>query len=425
MEKVVNRLFRGDKVIWLIFALLCVVSVVEGFSAMGQLSYKSGNYWTPIIEHTVFLLIGLAAMLLIQNIPYRFFSFLIVVLPFAFLLLIYTMLFGVEVNGARRWVRIFGFSLQSSEIAKLALMVSVAFLLSKRTKENAAKIFYWIIGITALICGVIFKDNASTAAFLFALILLMLIIGRLEVKKIMVAIVVLVFVWVGLYKIGVYYLDEDNKDKSPKITVAVKDSRIPTLVTRTDAFFFDEKMPLDSTYQINDAYQVSHAKIAVARGGLFGRFPGNSQQRDFLPYPYSDFIYVIILEEIGLLGGIFVMFLFFFLLFRIGLLAGRCKRSFARYLLYGCGLILVMQALANMAVAVNIMPVTGQPLPLISRGGTSIVITCIYLGIILSVSRFEIGLGEDIEVSEESNEDIMAEKVSDSELLTPEQEDNA
>ena len=424
MENIVTRLFKGDKVIWLIFALLCVVSVVEGFSATGQLSYKSGNYWAPIMEHVGFLVFGLGVMLVIQNIPYRFFSFLIVILPFAVLLLIYTMLFGVEVGGAKRWVRIFGISIQSSEIAKLTLMASVAFLLSKRTKENAAKIFYWIVGITTVICAIILKDNASTAAFLFALVLLMLIIGRLELKKIMVAIVVLVFVWVGLYKIGVYYMDENNKDKNLKITTLVKNSRIPTVVERTDAFFFDEKMPLDSTYRINDAYQVSHAKIAVARGGLFGRFPGNSQQRDFLPYPYSDFIYVIILEEIGLIGGMFVMFLYFFLLFRIGLLAGKCKRSFARYLLYGCGLILVMQALANMAVAVNIMPVTGQPLPLISKGGTSIVITCIYLGIILSVSRFEIGLGEEIDEGEES-EDIMAEKVSDSELLTPEQEDNA
>jgi len=415
MENIVSRLFKGDKVIWLIFALLCIVSVVEGFSAMGQLSYKSGNYWAPIMEHVGFLVFGLGVMLVIQNIPYRFFSLLIVILPLTILLLIYTMLFGVEINGARRWVRIFGISIQSSEIAKLALMASVAFLLSKRTKESASKIFYWIVGLTTVICGIIFIDNVSTAAFLFALILLMLIIGRLKLKKIMGAIVVLVLICVGFYQLGTKFPDA-------KI---VTGTRIGTIVSRTDKFLLAGKgMPLDSTYKINDAYQVSHAKIAVARGGLFGRFPGNSQQRDFLPYPYSDFIYVIILEEIGLLGGMFVMFLYFFLLFRIGLLAGKCKRSFARYLLYGCGLILVMQALANMAVAVNIMPVTGQPLPLISRGGTSIVITCIYFGIILSVSRFEIGLGEEVEEGEES-EDIMAEKVSDSELLTPEQEDNA
>ena len=415
MENIVTRLFKGDKVIWLIFALLCVVSVVEGFSAMGQLSYKSGNYWEPIRDHAVFLVIGLGVILIMQNIPYKYFSLFIVVLPLAFLLLAGTTFFAPKINETGRWLKIYNFTIQPSEFVKLSLMASVAFLLSKRTPDNAAKIFYWIIGATGIICLIIFIDNASTAVLLFVLVLLMLIIGRLELKKILLVIALLILAWFGAYQLGKSFPDA-------KI---VKNTRIEDVVERTDAFRAGKKeMPLDSTYRINSAYQVSHAKIAVARGGLFGRFPGNSQQRDFLPYPYSDFIYVIILEEIGLIGGIFVMFLYFFLLFRIGLLAGKCKRSFARYLLYGCGLILVIQALANMAVAVNLIPVTGQPLPLISRGGTSIVITCVYFGIILSVSRFEIGLGEEIDEGEEG-EDIMAEKVSDSELLTPEQEDNA
>ena len=402
--ELLKQLFKGDKVIWLIFFGLCVVSVIEGFSAMGQLSYKTGDYWGPILKHSTYLIAGVGIILVMHNIPYKYFSAFIIFLPIAALLLVVVMLVGDNINDASRWLEIFGFSFQPSEFAKLSLMVSVAFLLSRRRPSNELKIFYWIMGITVVICLLIGRDNFSTAGLLFALVVFMLVIARLELKKL-----TLVFLVLGASLVGIYFLHKKNPDNF----LSDKFHRIPTMVSRIDKFRSGEEMPLDDKYEIDAAFQVSHAKIAVARGGLVGRFPGNSQQRDFLPQPYSDFIYAIILEEIGLVGGLVVMFFYFFLLFRVGLIAGKCKRSFARYLLYGCGLILVMQALANMAVAVNLVPVTGQPLPLISRGGTSILITCVYFGIILSVSRFEIGLGEE----EEEGEEIMAEKVSDAELL--------
>ena len=403
--ELLKQLFKGDKAIWVIFLFLCVVSIVEGFSAMGQLSYKTGNYWEPIISHASYLLLGLAFILIIHNIPYKFFSLAIILLPIAALLLILTILIGHSVNDANRWLNILGFSFQPSELAKLSLMVSVAFLLSRRRPTNEVKIFNWIIGTTAVICTLIARDNFSTAALLFMLVVLMLIIGRLQLKKLFLLLIALA----ATVMLCFFLIKALPPDIVKKVV-----PRGETWTKRVDKFRYSEKTILDDNYDVEANFQVSHAKIAVARGGIVGRFPGHSQERDFLPQPFSDFIYAIILEETGLIGGFFVMFLYFFLLFRVGLIAGKCKRSFARYLLYGCGLILVMQALANMAVAVNLIPVTGQPLPLISRGGTSIIITCIYFGIILSVSRFEIGLGEE----EEEGEEIMSEKVSDAELLT-------
>ncbi|MDD6210827.1 MAG: FtsW/RodA/SpoVE family cell cycle protein [Bacteroidales bacterium] len=394
--ELLNRLFKGDKVIWIIFMLLCVVSVVEGFSAMGQLSYRTGNYWAPIIQHSTYLLAGLGVVLLLHNVPYKYFSALIILLPVAAFLLIITMLVGEKVNSASRWLTIFGISFQPSEFAKLSLMVFTAFMLSKKRPDNENAVFWRIIGVSVVICALIFKDNLSTAAMLFGVVFLMLFIGRLKLKKLFL--LGLSFLLAGV--LFVLFLKA-----LPDSIVEKYFYRFGTWISRVDDFRSGgNPMNLDDTYQINDDnFQVSHAKIAVARGGVIGRFPGHSQERDFLPQPFSDFIYAIIMEELGLIGGFFVMMLYFWLLFRIGLIAGKCKHNFARYLLFGCSLILVTQALANMAVAVNLIPVTGQPLPLISRGGTSIIITCVYFGIILSVSRFEIGLGEN---EEESSEDV-------------------
>ena len=394
--ELLSRLFKGDKVIWIIFMLLCVVSIVEGFSAMGQLSYRSGNYWAPIIQHSIYLLSGLGVVLLLHNIPYKYFSALILLLPVAAFLLIITMFVGEKVNSASRWLTIFGISFQPSEFAKLSLMVFTAFMLSKKRPDNENTVFWRIIIVTMIMCGLIFKDNLSTAVMLFGVVYLMLFIGKLKLKK-------LFAFGLSLLLAGILFVL--LLKALPQSVVDKYFYRFGTWISRIDDFRSDgEAVQLDDSYQItDDNFQVSHAKIAVARGGVIGRFPGHSQQRDFLPQPFSDFIYAIILEELGLVGGFFVMMLYFWLLFRVGLIAGKCKHSFARYLLFGCALILVIQALANMAVAVNLIPVTGQPLPLISRGGTSIIITCVYFGIILSVSRFEIGLGENEEIADEEN----------------------
>lgn len=174
---------------------------------------------------------------------------------------------------------------------------------------------------------------------------------------------------------------------------------------RLERFFDGHKDNLDEsgTYKItDDNYQVTHAKIAIARGGVFGQMPGHGQQRDFLPQAYSDFIYAIIIEELGIVGGIFVLLLYIMLLVRVGMIARKCDKSFPKFLVLGCGLLVVVQALANMAVAVNLVPVTGQPMPLVSRGGTSTLISCIYFGIILSVSRFGANIGNEDEEEEDT-----------------------
>ena len=384
-----SKLFKGDRVIWIIFMFLCLISVVEVFSATSTIAYKNANHWAPIVRHATFLLGGFVLVLLLHNVPCRFFPAFILLLPVSVLMLLVTPFVGINANDAHRWLEIFGIQFQPSEFAKLASIVFIAFLLSKRSRFTDDQIFKYILIGVGVTCVLILPENFSTAFMLFGVCFLMMFIGQLPLMKlgklagVLILALILFIVLLRFTPVGVtQYLPD----------------RFSTWQGRLERFFDGHESDTDENgvYKItDDNYQVSHAKIAIARGGVFGQLPGHGQQRDFLPQAYSDFIYAIIIEELGVVGGVFVLMLYIMLLVRVGMIARKCEKAFPKYLVLGCGLLIVVQALANMAVAVNLIPVTGQPMPLVSRGGTSTVISCIYFGIILSVSRFGANMGNE------------------------------
>ncbi|MCC8143369.1 MAG: FtsW/RodA/SpoVE family cell cycle protein [Tannerellaceae bacterium] len=381
-----NKLFKGDRVIWLIFMFLCVISVVEVFSATSTLAYKNANHWGPIARHASMLSGGFVMALILSHIPSKYFRGLVVLLPVSIFMLAITPFFGVKTNDASRWLQFFGIQFQPSELAKLSLVIFIAFVLSKRSKFTENQMFNYISAGALLTCLLIFPQNFSTAFMLFGVSFLMMFIGQLPMLKLgkLAGVLLLCMALLGTLLV---------------VTPAGVLKSIPRAATwkeRINEFTHKEKHT-DGDYVItDDNYQVAHAKIAIARGGIFGQLPGHGQQRDFLPQAYSDFIYAIIFEELGFVGAMFILALYLMLLVRVGMIARKCgDKLFPKFLVLGCGLLIVIQAMFNMAVAVGLFPVTGQPLPLVSRGGTSTVITCLYFGIILSVSRFGAGMGDE------------------------------
>ncbi|MDR1525178.1 MAG: FtsW/RodA/SpoVE family cell cycle protein [Tannerella sp.] len=389
-----GKLFKGDRSIWIIFMFLCFVSLVEVYSATSTLAYKNVYFWTPIVRHAQFLFMGFAAVLLLHNIPSKFFSVAIILLPVSIFMLIITPFIGVSANEAHRWLSFMGIQFQPSEFAKLSCIVFVAFMLSRQERFTPDKAF-WITAIGFILtCALIMPENLSTALLLGVVCYLMMIVGQAPLKK-LVLLLTGILLFGGLMFAVIRFMPGDTVDK-------YLPNRVMTWKGRIDDFGKDKD---ENKFVLNnDNYQVNHAKIAIARGGILGKLPGRSVQRDFLPQAYSDFIYAIIIEEMGLIiGGLGVLMLYVILMFRVAIIARRCEKLFPKYLALGCGLLIVIQAFVNMAVAVNLIPVTGQPLPLISRGGTSTMLTCFYFGIILSVSRFSAGMGDGDE-NEDENE---------------------
>lgn len=380
-----KSIFKGDKVIWIIFLVLCLISVIEVFSASSTLTYKSGDHWGPITQHSIFLMVGAVVVVFFHNIPYKWFQvFPVFLLPASAVLLVVVM-FMARVNDAARFIPVLGFQFQPSEVAKMAVIIVTAFILSKGQDEDGAspKAFKRIMIITAVICGLILPENFSTAALLFGVVFLMMFIGRIAMKKL----TILVGGLVGIAVAAVLFL-EVTKDMDLPFT-----HRFDTWRTRIEKFAKNEEVPA-AKFDIDRDAQVGHARIAVATSHVIGKGPGNSVQRDFLSQAYSDFIFAIVIEELGLVGGALVVFLYICLLVRAGRIAKKCERTFPAFLVIGIGLLLVSQAMFNMMVAVGLAPVTGQPLPLISRGGTSTLINCVYIGMILSVSRYTAKLEE-------------------------------
>ena len=381
----VNRLFRGDRSIWIIFMFLCIVSLVEVYSATSTLAYRNQHYWEPIVRHAKFLLGGFVAVLLLQYIPSKFYAYAVIMLPVSIVLLAVTPFLGLNINEAHRFLSFMGIQFQPSEFGKMACIVFVAFMLSKQGMISNNKIFWIILTGVSITCALILPENFSTAVLLFVVCYLMMFVGQAPLKKLIMILVVLVLCGGLMFVAFRSMSDEFAKKNLP--------GRLATVKGRIDDFGVDKRR---NKYVItDDNFQVSHAKIAIARGGFLGKLPGRSIQRDFLPQAYSDFIYAIIIEEMGLLGGFFVLMIYVILMIRVAVIAKRCKKLFPKYLALGCGLLIVIQAFINMAVAVNLIPVTGQPLPLISRGGTSTMLTCFYFGVILSVSHFGAHMGED------------------------------
>ena len=388
--KSISNLFMGDRVIWVVYFFLCIISLVEVFSAASTLAYKSGSFWDPLIKQALFLSVGTLVVIAVHRVPCRVFKAVpIFMIPISLILLSVTFFMGAITNGAKRWLEIRGVPFQPSELAKGSLIIAVALVLSRMQTEDGAdrKAFKYILILSALICLPIFPENLSTACLLFGVVVLMMFIGRVPLLQLGKMLGVLFTVGA----LGVMILlslpkSENSTDDGLLHRFSTWNNRI----TKHFASDEDDKAAkLDpALFDIDKDAQIAHANIAIASSNGIGKLPGNSVERDFLSQAFSDFIFAIIIEEMGIWGACIVVFLYIILLFRAGRIASRCERNFPPFLAMGLTLLLVSQAILNMMVATGLFPVTGQPLPLISRGGTSTLINSVYIGMILSVSRY-------------------------------------
>lgn len=400
-NKTLSNIFKGDKVIWMIFFFLCIISVVEVFSASSELTYKGGSYFSPLIKHIGILFLGICCMIVTLNIQCKYFKAVTpFMLPISFISLIWVLFAGQATNGAQRWVSFVGIQFQPSEIAKGTLVLATAQILSAMQTDHGAdqRAFKFILIVCGFIIPLIGMENLSTAALLCVVIFLLMVIGRVPMRQLgkLVGITAsfMLVVFAGIMLIG---KDNTQENTDKKLTEQVKDDReegaLGKIFHRADTWksridkFASPKEPTPEEVDLDKDAQVAHANIAIASANVVGKGPGNSVERDFLSQAFSDFIYAIIIEELGIEGAVVVSVLYIMLLFRTGRIASRCENNFPALLAMGLALLLVSQALFNMCVAVGLVPVTGQPLPLISKGGTSSMINCIYVGVILSVSR--------------------------------------
>ena len=400
METLFKKYLKGDTTLWVVFIALCILSVIEMYSASSTLAYKAANHTAPLLRHVGFLGGGILIVFVMHMIPYRFiriFSYLGLVVSAT--LLVFVLFKGHSENDAARWLVIGGVQFQPSELAKLSVIIVAADLIS-RIRDNAKEEWIYFrntIIMLIIICGLIFLENFSTAFILFMVVFIMMFIGRISFKYLGSFAAILIITLVIGYG-AIKTIPESSMPKTFKRTY--------TWVARIERHF--DKDAKESKYVINDKNrQEIYGQIAIARGGVFGVLPGNSVERDFLPQAYSDFIYSIIVEELGLIGGIVVIILYLILLFRAGRIAMNCSSVFPAILVIGLSLMIVIQTFVNMSVATSLIPVTGQPLPLISRGGTSILITCIYFGVILGITRQIKSEQEPADESYVSNEDTL------------------
>jgi cell division protein FtsW len=402
MKELINSL-KGDKVIWAFVALLALFSFMPVFSASSNLAYTrngSGNAFTYLLKHAAQVLVGFFILYQVHKVPYHYFKTISkILLPIVWGLLIYTLLKGTIIEGANasRWIQIpfIGITFQTSTVASIVLYVFVARYLSKKretpiTFQNSLWELWTPVFITLIF---ILPANFSTAALIFSMVIMLVFIGKYPLKYIGVilgagAIGLLFFIFVA----------KTFPDAFP--------NRVDTWMARIDNFATDKPD--------EDDYQIEKAKIAIASGGIYGLGPGKSIQKNFLPQSSSDFIYAIIVEEYGIFGGLCILGLYLLLLFRFVIAAHKANSLFGKLVVVGLGFPIIFQAMTNMAVAVELLPVTGQTLPLISSGGSSIWMTCIALGIILSVTKKEEEIAE--EIAEKQKREDALQKLIDKQL---------
>lgn len=370
MKSIFTKYFKGDSVIWAIIIILSIISILAVYSSTGTLAYKyqGGNTTYYFLKHTLFILFGFFIIYITHSIPYRYYSKISQLLLFISIpLLLLTLLLGTSLNEASRWLTLpgLGVTFQTSDLAKLALIMYVARMLTKKQdsikefKDAFVPVFLPIL----IVCGLIFPANFSTSALLFFTTWILMFVGRISYKYLF-GIIGIGIIFIAFFVTIAYQLPEQG--------------RIGTWKNRIENFVSGDE---------ETNYQADQAKIAIVTGGFIGKLPGNSTQRNFLPHPYSDFIYAIIVEEYGLIGGLILIILYIILLHRSIVVARSSPGVFGTFLAIGLGFSLVFQAMINMAVSVNLLPVTGQTLPFVSMGGTSILFTSAAIGIILSVSR--------------------------------------
>lgn len=383
---------KGDKYVWGIAILLSLISILVVYSATGSLAYKhyKGNTEVYLFKQIIFIALGFAVIYFIHRVNYTIFARVSTILYYISIpLLIYTWLFGTSINDGSRWIKlpVINLTVQTSDIARLALFMYMSKMLSKKQDviKEFKKGFVPVVTPLLIICALIAPANLSTALLTGATGILLMFIGRVSMKHIALLIgvgAIPVLALVG-YASATYKPADARAEETTVATTATQKKslgRFTTWVKRVQDFMYakDEEIP----------YQVQQAKIALANGGiLMGLGPGNSTQRNFLPHPYSDYIYATIIEEYGLLGGSFIIFLYLMFLFRCINIFKRCPFAFGAFLALGLSFTLMIQAIANMAVNVGLVPVTGVTLPLISMGGSSFLFTCAAIGIILSVAR--------------------------------------
>lgn len=364
-----KKYIKGDKVIWLVIIILLVISLLSVYSSTGSLAYQKqgGDTIYYLLRQFRFILLGVVIIFFVHLIPYQVFSRLsVVALWLAIPLLILTLVAGQNINDATRWLQIPGtsFTIQTSDFAKIALIMYLARVLS--INQNNISDFRDVFGKVSLaivgICALILPANFSTAALVFLTAFALMFVARIPVKYLAL------MIFSGLFAFAIFLGGSE---------LLGKEGRTSTWKSRIESFTSGE----------GDSYQADQAKVAIVQGGLFGKGPGNSTQRNLVPHPYSDFIYAIIIEEYGsVIGGVLVLALYLWLFYRAGLIIRRSRSTYGAFLAFGLSMGLVLQAFVNMAVAVGLVPVTGQTLPLVSMGGSSIIFTSMAAGMILSVS---------------------------------------
>ncbi|HLI93928.1 MAG TPA: FtsW/RodA/SpoVE family cell cycle protein [Puia sp.] len=381
---------RGDKVIWTAVFLLAIVSLLVVYSSTGLLAYKmyKGNTEIYLFKQFAFIVAGVAIIYFAHQVNYTIYSRVATILFLVSIpLLLYTLFFGVKLNEGSRWIRlpIINMTFQTSDLAKLALFMYLSRLLSKKQDviKDFREGFLPVITPVAIICLLVAPANLSTALLIGATSLILLFIGRVSARHLLLSVAVAavpVLILIGAAMLR-HHSNNDATEKPRSEGHSGLFVRVDTWISRVEAFIYGGGDSEDNNYQTNQA------KIAIAKGGFLGLGPGNSQQRNFLPHPYSDFIYAIIIEEYGMVGAVLIALIYLIFLLRSIRIFRRCPFAFGAFLALGLSFTLVIQALANMAVNVNLFPVTGVTLPLVSMGGSSFLFTCLAIGIILSVAR--------------------------------------
>ena len=406
---------KADKHIWGLYIALCIISIIELYSASSrEVASSTMGVYGPIVRHCSMLFVGLLLMLTLQRIHYKWFIPLIPLFALASaLMMVYVMFFGDVINGARRSFSLFGVMIQPAEFLKLSAAMVIALVMSRNQMPHGVKTRGVAICAATVIIfgGLLFNQGLTNTILLMSISLSMMLIGGVQWKKFGVVLIAYGVIAAG----ALWWKMESAEERAEKLKAGIKveqmdgnrhetikTDRSGTWQARIDRFLGDSIPKYDKPITA-DNRQEMYAYMAQANGGLFGVFPGNSREAARLPLAFSDYIYSIIIEDMGFVGGMFVLILYLWLLARAGAIARRCSRAFPAMLVIGMAVMIVFQALFHMAIVTGVFPVSGQPLPLISKGGSSILITSIAFGVMLSVSRYAVRSGKKQEIKQEMN----------------------
>lgn len=387
IQKIKQQCTYIDRVYWMLFGLLIIVAILALFSASSTLAFADDSTLSPILDQMLFITVGVILAFGIQFIPSKYIRLCgYIGLGVSIILLLMTYMgFGVRINGATRWISIGGIVFQPSELAKLTLIIVIADLLSRiKNDVDEKKYFFISLGVTGVVCVLILFNNLSTTLLLGGIVFIMMFLARVHIKYWGTVFLIAITMLVSGYFIVKYgYVESGREIKSELL------GRVVTWVNRIDSMVEEIQSPADQKYSLEDDYQRTIAKVAIAHGGAspLGVLPGNSTERNFLPQAFADYIFAIIVEEWGFVGALLLMLLYLAILFRSCFTSNKYADYSAMLMVMGLALMLTCQALVSMMVSVGIGPVTGQPLPMISRGGTSVLVTSLYFGIIMCVSR--------------------------------------